>query len=231
MLVQFQQLLLLLISIIKLCQADDNDNSFFQPVSQPSLNYKDTGNRIGLLGSFDALSFYSFVNSSQIVNDPDTSVSIFQKKRDVSNSSSSSTSFSNSLYLQDITNNYSLKFADINGQVNQLFKISNDSVVLNGNFTLFNNQSVISPIIFTISSREVTKIFNDDINGSVKTIFLDNDLIYLGGNFKFNNTYSAAVYNITAKKSPLNTFPRVWTKLFNQLDCQSLKWRQRKRRQ
>ena len=129
----------------------------FQPVSQPSLNYKDTGNRIGLLGSFDALSFYSFVNSSQIVNDPDTSVSIFQKKRDVSNSSSSSTSFSNSLYLQDITNNYSLKFADINGQVNQLFKISNDSVVLNGNFTLFNNQSVISPIIFTISSREVTK--------------------------------------------------------------------------
>ena len=42
----------------------------FQPVSQPSLNYKDTGNRIGLLGSFDALSFYSFVNSSQIVNDP-----------------------------------------------------------------------------------------------------------------------------------------------------------------
>ena len=53
----------------------------FQPVSQPSLNYKDTGNRIGLLGSFDALSFYSFVNSSQIVNDPDTSVSIFQKKR------------------------------------------------------------------------------------------------------------------------------------------------------
>lgn len=200
MLVQFQQLLLLLISIIKLCQADDNDNSFFQPVSQPSLNYKDTGNRIGLLGSFDALSFYSFVNSSQIVNDPDNSVSIFQKKRDVSNSSSSSTSFSNSLYLQDITNNYSLKFADINGQVNQLFKISNDSVVLNGNFTLFNNQSVISPIIFTISSREVTKIFSDDINGSVKTIFLDNDLIYLGGNFKFNNTYSAAVYNITAKK-------------------------------
>lgn len=127
-------------------------------------------------------------------------MSIFQKKRDVSNSSSSSTSFSNSLYLQDITNNYSLKFADINGQVNQLFKISNDSVVLNGNFTLFNNQSVISPIIFTISSREVTKIFSDDINGSVKTIFLDNDLIYLGGNFKFNNTYSAAVYNITAKK-------------------------------
>ena len=94
-----------------------------------------------------------------------------------------------------------MKFADINGQVNQLFKISNDSVVLNGNFTLFNNQSVISPIIFTISSREVTKIFSDDINGSVKTIFLDNDLIYLGGNFKFNNTYSAAVYNITAKKS------------------------------
>ena len=88
-----------------------------------------------------------------------------------------------------------MKFADINGQVNQLFKISNDSVVLNGNFTLFNNQSVISPIIFTISSREVTKIFSDDINGSVKTIFLDNDLIYLGGNFKFNNTYSAAVYN------------------------------------
>ena len=100
--------------------------------------------------------FYSFVNSSQIVNDPDTSVSIFQKKRTFQILHPHQQVF-NSLYLQDITNNYSLKFADINGQVNQLFKISNDSVVLNGNFTLFNNQSVISPIIFTISSREVTK--------------------------------------------------------------------------
>ena len=43
-------------------------------------------------------------------------------------------------------------------------------------------------------------IFEDDINGSVNTVFHDNGLIYLGGDFKFNNTYSAAVYNISAEK-------------------------------
>lgn len=78
--------------------------------------------------------------------------------------------------------------------------LTNETVLINGNFTKFNNKSVISPIIYETSSKKITPIFEDDINGSVNTVFHDNGLIYLGGDFKFNNTYSAAVYNISAEK-------------------------------
>ncbi|EMG49463.1 hypothetical protein G210_5759 [Candida maltosa Xu316] len=78
--------------------------------------------------------------------------------------------------------------------------LSNDTVIVNGDFTKFNDQTVISPVIYTISTKQITQIFKDDINGSVKTIYHDNDLLYLGGDFKFNNTFSAAIYNLKTNK-------------------------------
>lgn len=195
-----QSLLFLITSITVLCHAAD----LFQPVSLPEFNYGDFGSRIGLFGSFEALSFYSYINSSQIVNPPTGSSNLLTKRDDVTNNTSSSSSTASeptdSLYIQDIEQNFSLKFADVNGQINQLIVLTNETVLINGNFTKFNNKSVISPIIYETSSKKITPIFEDDINGSVNTVFHDNGLIYLGGDFKFNNTYSAAVYNISAEK-------------------------------
>ncbi|RCK63749.1 Bud site selection protein RAX2 [Candida viswanathii] len=187
---------LYLITVSALCQAAD----IFQPVTLPTLNYRDIGSRIGLFGSFEALSFYSYVNSSQIVNPPSGASKLMAKRDDVSNGTSVSTEdTTNSLYLQDIEEDFSLKFADLNGEITQLIVLSNDTIIVHGNFTSFNNQTVISPIIYDTTNREITRIFEDDINGTVKIIFHDNGLLYLGGDFQFNNTYSAAVYNISSQ--------------------------------
>lgn len=196
------QSLILITSIAVLCLAED----IFQLVSLPEFDYGDFGSRIGLFGSFEALSFYSFVNSSQILNPPTGNSNLLAKREDVTNTTSTSSSSSlgpgttNSLYVQDIEHDFSLKITDLNGEIDQLIVLSNDTLLINGNFTKFNDQSVISPIIYDTSSQEITEIFEEEINGTVKTMFHNNGLIYLGGDFKFNNTYSAAIYNISAGK-------------------------------
>lgn len=170
----------------------------FDTVSQPELDFHGFGDRLGLLGSFNSLSFYTYLNSSAFLN----------------------ASSSNSLFLRNTTNNHNLRIAEIDGTVTQLYSLSEDSVVVNGNFTSFNNQLVTSPIILNITSNEVTSIISDSqkradlptiSNGNVNTIFIDKDLIYLGGDFEFNNTYGVAIYNQTSKElssTPFQGFGR-----------------------
>jgi hypothetical protein len=168
-------------------------------ISQPSLNFNDFGDRLGLLGSFNSLSFYSYLNSSSLLN----------------------ASTSNSLFLRNTSSNLNLRIADINGIVTQLYSLSSDTVVLNGNFTKLNNQLVISPVIFNITNNQVTHIIPTDShkradipsisNGNVNTILIDKDLIYLGGDFEFNSTHGVAIYNQTSKElssTPFQGFGR-----------------------
>ncbi|KAG5420741.1 hypothetical protein I9W82_002622 [Candida metapsilosis] len=126
----------------------------------------------------------------------DTSKDSSHRKRDDSSSDSSS------LYLQDPTSNYNKKFADLDGPINQLYKISDDAVIFNGDFTTFNGKSVKSPLIYNITSNSTTDIITDDdkVDGHINTIYIDNDLVYLGGNFTYNNTVGAAIYNMKSKK-------------------------------
>ncbi|KAI5970858.1 hypothetical protein CANMA_000018 [Candida margitis] len=130
----------------------------------------------------------------------DRSTDTSHKKRDNSSSSSSS-STTNSLYVQDSSNNFNSKYADLDGQISQLYRLSDDTVVLNGDFTKLNGKSVKSPIIYNITSNSTTDIItdNDKVDGHINTIFIDNDLLYLGGNFTYNSTVGAAIYNITSK--------------------------------
>ncbi|CCG23031.1 Rax2 plasma membrane protein [Candida orthopsilosis Co 90-125] len=198
-----QTLLLLLLLLLLNCSAVLGEtSSLFQNVSQPQLDYSSIGDRIGFFGSFSAVSFYSYkgisdeVSLPSIEDPPDNSL----KKRD--NSSSSTTSTSNSLYVQDSKSNFNSKYADLNGSINQLYRLSDDTVILNGDFTTFNGKQVKSPLIYNITSNSTTDIITDDdkVDGHVNTIFIDNDLVYLGGNFTYNSTAGAAIYNITSKK-------------------------------
>ncbi|KAI3402983.2 hypothetical protein KGF56_004236 [Candida oxycetoniae] len=164
------------------------------PVAQPQLDYNSFGNRIGFFGAFSGASFYNHVGASNLVALP--SLPAIE-----SSSSSSSSPHSTTLYLQDNINNYTLKLGDLDGQINQLFKLSSDTIVINGDFTNFNYKSVKSPIIYNITLNSTTEIIpSNDFNGHVNTLFVDNELIYLGGNFTFNNTIGIAIYNQTSKR-------------------------------
>ncbi|KAK6455478.1 cortical protein marker for cell polarity-domain-containing protein [Scheffersomyces xylosifermentans] len=181
----------------------------FQTVTPPELKFSEFGDRLGVFGSFNALSFYSFVNESSFLSAPsDTTTS----------STSENGNNSNNLFLRDIVDNNSVQFANVDGPINQIVPISNDTVLINGDFTTFNNKSITSPIIYNVTSSEITNIIpsipNNSTNnnkkkradiptfssGSVKTVYVDGDLIYLGGDFEFNGTYGAAIYNQTSKE-------------------------------
>ncbi|KAI5954476.1 hypothetical protein KGF54_002251 [Candida jiufengensis] len=192
--------ILLLVLLLQLFVNADT-SSFFQNVTQPTLNYNSFGNRIGFFGSFISTSFYKYIGSSQFLttnsNQAEEEDSNANSKRDDNISQSSN---QNNLFLQDTNNNFISKFGNLNGPISQLLRISDDSIILNGNFTEFNSQSVKSPIIYNITSNSTTNIIpNNGFNGTVKTIFIDKELIYLGGNFTFNNTIGVAIYNQTSK--------------------------------
>ncbi|CAK9436875.1 uncharacterized protein LODBEIA_P13970 [Lodderomyces beijingensis] len=187
---------LLLLTLFALCNAFE-----FQNVSQPQLDYSSFDNRIGFFGSFSAVSIYKHLGSSSVVSFfPATQNSNGNRKRDEDDSVSSA-SQKEGLYIRDEAQNASLKLADVNGQVKQLLRLSDETVVINGDFTSFNGQSVRSPIIYNISANSTTEIIpsSEDFEGRVNTIFVDGDLIYLGGNFTFNNTVGAAIYSQSSK--------------------------------
>ncbi|KAI5962247.1 uncharacterized protein KGF55_003323 [Candida pseudojiufengensis] len=196
-------LLLLLINLIYNISFVNGD-SLFQNVTQPSLKYDLFGNRIGYFGSFSSSSFYKYIGSSDFLSinsqeeEEEDGDQNSNNKRDDNNNSN--TTNDNNLFLQDKNNNFVLKFANLNGPIEQLYKISDDSIILNGNFTEFNSQSVKSPFIYNITSNSTTNIIpNNGFNGTVKTIFIDKELIYLGGDFTYNNTNGVAIYNQTSK--------------------------------
>lgn len=164
----------------------------FELVSLPSIDFSDSGGSIGLLGRFDALSFYSYQNASSWLLDSSNEASV---------------------YLRNTSNNANIKLGSIDGgRVTQILPLGDDSVIITGTFTSFNNESYTPPIIYNLTTDEVTSIFStsnkkrDSSDGSVKVAFVDNNLIYLGGDFEYNSTWGAAVYNISSEELLLLPF-------------------------
>lgn len=166
--------------------------SIFKSIEQPSLNFDDFGDRIGLFGSYDAISLYSYQNASAFLEEDQAEQYGHQN-----------------MYIRNPVNNNNLKLASFDGKVTQLMQLSDETLIINGNFTMFNNDTIQSPIIYNISSQLAASIFptsnkRADIptieNGNVKTIFIDGDLMYMGGDFEFNNTYGIVLYNLTSQE-------------------------------
>lgn len=150
--------------------------ALFLLISHPQLDYLLFGGKLGLFGNFSSLAFYNYHNASQLANRPNT---VFAA-----------------------SNNASLPLFSLDGQIDQLLPLSDDTFLVLGNFTEYNNKSINSPFIYNVSDDSVTEIistFNKradvQLNGTILTSFVDNELIYFGGDFEFNSSYGAAVYN------------------------------------
>ncbi|CAK7905831.1 bud site selection protein Rax2p [[Candida] anglica] len=165
-------------------------SSLADQVVHPELDLSDLGGSVGLLGSFTGISMYNFDNATSFI----------QAAR---GNRSRSRPSQNSLYSRDPSNNNINRLATFNGQVDSIYSLdeNDNTMLITGNFTEINNSTGVAPIIFNYTSGEATQIFsNDSINGSVRSVLIDKELVYLGGDFKFNNTYGVAVYNITSKQ-------------------------------
>lgn len=153
----------------------------FQEVSSPQFDFSSSNNgQIALLGDFDASSIYSYVGESNFTNQ---------------------NTLENQLLYTSGNDNQFITLGQINGSIDQIIPIRNDSFILLGDFNSIGNQNVSSPAIFNIDSENFTSIDpNSDINGTINTAYYDSDdhIIYLGGDFEFNSTHGAALYNLTS---------------------------------
>lgn len=193
-------------------------------INRPSLNYQDFGNQLGILGDFDSLSYYNNVNDTQGLS--------------TNSSNEEQDNNEGKLFIRD--SNHARLFANTNGQISNLQLLSDDTILINGNFTDFNDESCQPPIIYNITSEEITSIFTtssgntkrDDLpklDGQVKTTFIDGDLIYIGGDFTYKNSSSVVIYNQTSKElieTPFkgfgnNSLINAITKVFDSEDVNS----------
>lgn len=154
-------------------------------VTHPGILFLDLGGLIGILGDFSGLSFYNYANASEFLSPSDNS---------------------QSLYLRNTSSNENAKIATVEGgSVSQLLLLADDLVLILGDFSYFNGVSYHPPIIYNVTSGDVETIFSLNLKqdgsftGNVKTSFVDGDLVYLGGDFDYNGTFGAVVYNVTSK--------------------------------
>lgn len=179
-----RSLLLLLIAQVTLANTTST-------IAHPGLDFSELGGQIGVLGLFAGLSFYNSANASAFLT----------LGLD-----------SNNLYLRNTTDNTNVQIATLGGgSVTQLLQLTEDTVLITGSFSEFNGETYSPPIIYNVSSGDVETIFStslkrDLISGTVRTTFVDGELIYMGGDFEYNSTYGAAVYNFTSKQISLLPF-------------------------
>jgi len=153
----------------------------WQDVDLPQFDFSSSNNKeIAFLGDYDASSIYSYIGESNFTNQ---------------------NTLQNQLYYSTGQNNRFITLGEIDGYIDQIIPASNDSFILLGDFKSIGNQNVSNPAIFNIDYSNFTSIDpNDDINGTINAAFYDSedDVIYLGGDFEFNHTHSAALYNMTS---------------------------------
>ncbi|GEQ66723.1 hypothetical protein JCM33374_g386 [Metschnikowia sp. JCM 33374] len=152
-------------------------------VTQPGINFDAIGGNIALLGDFDGLSLYDSANASSFL--------------------AASQVNSSAVYLRNATSGSSSKIASVEGGwVTSLSRLAADSVLVFGTFSAINGHVYQPPVMLNVSSQEVTPILPQSstagVSGSVLTTLVDGNLIYLGGDFEFNNTHGAAVYNLAS---------------------------------
>ncbi|ANB13486.1 Rax2p [Sugiyamaella lignohabitans] len=166
-----------------------------QTVSLPSLNLGDLGN-IGLVGSFDGVSQYSYVGqqeSAQLPQNP----------------------YFDSIIAQLDSEQFLIQ-AHSNGIVNSACLLR-DSIYFSGNFTNITqiqgqkSTSQAYPLGFAYintTTGEVTHVTSTNApEGAINTLYCDqnSNTVVAGGSFTFNKTTGVAIFDVTDSqwKSPL----------------------------
>lgn len=168
------------------------------PYTLPGLEYSAFGGSLGLFGSFSSVSLFDHLNASSALDA--TPISPGHHR----------------LFFYDSLATLVLKVAEFNGHVKTMIPLSESTILINGNFTSVNNQAVSSPLLYDlendsfedIRSSHTKRQYQKDVKslgaekrdtlsltGNVSCMFKDNDIIYLGGDILFNNTYGAVMYN------------------------------------
>lgn len=84
---------------------------------------------------------------------------------------------------------------------------SKESVILGGNFSFASNSSESSGVLIQdLSSGSVSALSGNPINGTVRSLLIVNDILYIGGSFNGsgNSASGLALYNLDSQKLDLD---------------------------
>jgi hypothetical protein len=138
--------------------------------------------QFGLLGDFDSISNYSYTGVSNFTNQ---------------------NALKNQLYYTTGHNEKFITFGEVDGTVDSILSFTKNSFLLVGDFKSIGNTRVSSPAIYNASSNEFRVLdSNSTLSGEIIASLYNQDenVVYLGGDFTFNNTQSAALYNLTSNE-------------------------------
>ncbi|KAL5340334.1 cortical protein marker for cell polarity-domain-containing protein [Aspergillus crustosus] len=146
----------------------------FQPVAQPELDLSRLG-QVALTGDFDAVTFYSYTEQSNIPSQDDDSQSI----------------------LTPLPNGIFTSLTDSDADIRAMCALPGEdgTIIVGGNFTSLGGIEAQGIALYEIYSNKVTAI--PGFNGSVSALLCDRetDTVYVGGAFKQGNTTNAAAWD------------------------------------
>lgn len=152
-----------------------------QPITQPQLDLDSFNNgEFGLLGDFDSISNYAYIGMSNFTNQ---------------------NTLENQLYLTTGNNDKFITLGEIRGTISSIFPFTEDSFLIQGDFQSLGNINASSPSIYNTSNNKFTALdSNNSLDGTITICFhsTEENIVYLGGNFTFNDTQSAAIFNLTS---------------------------------
>lgn len=104
-----------------------------------NLDFNLLGGRISLFGDFDGVSFYNTANASAFLTPPPLG--------------------SVGFYIRNTTTSDISTAATLDGLVSQALQLTNDSVLLVGNFTHINKTPVQSPVVYNVTTGQFSSIW------------------------------------------------------------------------
>ncbi|KAK6813737.1 hypothetical protein RU639_010306 [Aspergillus parasiticus] len=148
----------------------------FTPVAQPDLELSPLG-RVALTGDFDAVSFYSYKEQSETASVNNGSQSILTPLPD----GILTTLSTSDAYIRSMC-----PFTQKDGTYAGIF--------VGGNFTSLGGVETQGAALFDPETKKVTAL--PGLSGSVSAVLCDKDTnsVYVGGNFKYENTSNAVAW-------------------------------------
>lgn len=150
-----------------------------------ALDFALMGGRVSFFGQFDGISFYNTANASEFLDE--RSPGTF------------------GVFVRNTTSTAVTVAATLDGQVSKALQLTKDTALLLGNFTLINGITAQAPVVYNVTLNLFSPIWSQtqrqdlQVQGLVFSALVDGSLVYLGGDFEFNNTRGVAVYNITSR--------------------------------
>ncbi|EDO15043.1 hypothetical protein Kpol_392p10 [Vanderwaltozyma polyspora DSM 70294] len=167
---------LISLGIIGVSQASQltnvKDSLGINTVNIPQINFGNTNNEIQILSNIEGLTFYQYQGQQNFTGSIDTN--------------------SNTHGLIYYSNDTLIKLLEgsDNTKIDQIVPLDEDAFILSGSGTLGGFQ-LENQLLYNLSDLSIIPLFNNQLQ-NIKSILVDKDIVYFGGNFSYTSNNKTA---------------------------------------